>query len=596
MKNNGEEYLRNSKGKYGTVLLSVLFGWIVFLYFWLYYPGHLYYQEQFQLFLFDWGYWWQRVTVPGGVADYLSEFLIQFYYYAWAGALILALLFVAIQRLLWRLSRLQGASAVYYPFSFLPMVALWYFLCDENALLSYVVALLMALLAALAYATFSRTWTKALYLCISIPLLYWIAGPVHFVFAGWVILYEWQVSRKEREWFTPLLYTVVIGIWGIVCPLLSSLFLQYPLYRLMGGLNYYRFPVVIPLSEVGVAFVVMAFPLVLSLLPAFKRRVTVGIALQLIVLLIASGWLIFKGSDRDKEEAMMYDYLAKNERWTDLINRAEKRSPASPFTVTCLNLALAETGQLADRMFEFYQNGVEGLLPEFQRDFTSPLPTGEVFYHLGMINTAQRFAFEAMEAIPNFRKSSRCYKRLAETNLINGQYKVAAKYLHALCKTLFYRKWAENTLTYLYHEDRINAHKEWGWLRKLRYTDDFLFSDREVDIMLGLLFQHNSGNRMAFEYLLAYELEKKDLNAFLKYYPLGKTLGYDHIPRSYQEALVFVWTQQHSSFSGMPWSISSQVMDEVTEFARVYVRQKDAEAVLKGKYSTTFWYYLLFRK
>ncbi len=97
------------------------------------------------------------------------------------------------------------------------------------------------------------------------------------------------------------------------------------------------------------------------------------------------------------------------------------------FGVTCLNLALGKTGQMGDRMFEFYQNGTEEMLPEFQRDFTSPLPTSEAYYHLGMVNTAQRFTFEAMEAIPNFNKSGRCFKRLAETNLINGQYESGSK-------------------------------------------------------------------------------------------------------------------------------------------------------------------------
>ena len=54
--------------------------------------------------------------------------------------------------------------------------------------------------------------------------------------------------------------------------------------------------------------------------------------------------------------------------------------------------------------------------------------------------------------------------------------------------------------------------------------------------MLGLLLQHNKSNRMAFEYMLAYVLQKKDLERFMKYYPLGKDLGYNHIPISYQEA------------------------------------------------------------
>lgn len=45
---------------------------------------------------------------------------------------------------------------------------------------------------------------------------------------------------------------------------------------------------------------------------------------------------------------------------------------------------------------------------------------------------------------------------------------------------------------------------------------------------------------MAFEYMLTYVLQKKDLERFMKYYPLGKDLGYNHIPISYQEALIFI--------------------------------------------------------
>lgn len=59
--------------------------------------------------------------------------------------------------------------------------------------------------------------------------------------------------------------------------------------------------------------------------------------------------------------------------------------------------------------------------------------------------------------IPNFNKSGRCFKRLAETNLINGQYEVAAKYLRLLRKTIFYRDWAEDAMTCIMR--KINAHK-----------------------------------------------------------------------------------------------------------------------------------------
>lgn len=62
----------------------------------------------------------------------------------------------------------------------------------------------------------------------------------------------------------------------------------------------------------------------------------------------------------------------------------------------------------------------------------------------------------------------------------------------------------------------------------------------------------------------------------MKYYPLGKDLGYNHIPISYQEALIFIWTQQHPNFQGLPWSISRNVLEGVSEFARVYMTQKDS--------------------
>ena len=49
---------------------------------------------------------------------------------------------------------------------------------------------------------------------------------------------------------------------------------------------------------------------------------------------------------------------------------------------------------------------------------------------------------------------------------------------------------------------------------QIRYTEDFLFSSQETDIMLGLLYQHNHRNRMAFEYMLAYVLQQRDLERF----------------------------------------------------------------------------------
>lgn len=85
-----------------------------------------------------------------------------------------------------------------------------------------------------------------------------------------------------------------------------------------------------------------------------------------------------------------------------------------------------------------------------------------------MVNDAERYMFEAQEAIPNYRKSARLTRRIIERDIINGNYKVAAKLLRRLQKTLFYSNWANQTMALLGNEKAINRHPIYGKLRKYR--------------------------------------------------------------------------------------------------------------------------------
>ena len=171
---------------------------------------------------------------------------------------------------------------------------------------------------------------------------------------------------------------------------------------------------------------------------------------------------------------------------------------------------------MGSRAYQFYQNGPEGLFPSFNKDPFSTLTTAEVYFHLGLINTAQRYYFEAMEAAPNYKKSCRCIRRLAETNLINGQYDVARKYLHILEKTLFYKKWAHRTLAMIDSGDKsVSAHPLYGRLRSMILKEDFLYSDREVDKICGRLVLQNHENILAMQYFLLYPVLENNYQKFL---------------------------------------------------------------------------------
>ena len=106
--------MKNKHVKRINLLLSILLGAGVFIFFGVYYSYHLHYQEQFQMFLFTSDYFVEQVSHPGGMADYLGGFLTQFYYYSWAGAAILTGAIGGIHRLMvWIANRLGGRPAWY---------------------------------------------------------------------------------------------------------------------------------------------------------------------------------------------------------------------------------------------------------------------------------------------------------------------------------------------------------------------------------------------------------------------------------------------------------------------------------------------------
>jgi hypothetical protein len=577
-------------------LPSLLFGAGVYVFFAYFYRCHLLYQEQYQMFLFTPAYLADTLCRPGGAAEYIARFLTQFYYFPWLGALIIAFLLMLVQRqmlsVLRHTGKPGGATSPGEALSFVPSLAYWILLCDENYMLTGVVSLSGALLAFRGGCAIRSASLRTGYCLALIPALYVLTGGTALVFA--LLCAVRETGRSGRRFF----FTAGCGLLLLLTPVLAQyVFGQYPLAKLWTGANYYRFPVLFPFPLLMLWLSVPGLAAVCRRLPAGKggrRRVPAGV--QLVLLMLPAAWGLSCAADWEKEEVMKYDCCVRTGRWERIIRMADRKAPQSPLSVSFLNLALCKEGRMADRMFHYYQNGPEGLLPSFVRDFSLPMMAGEVYYHLGFINTAQRFTFEAMEAVPDFQRSSRGIRRLAETNLLNGHYEVARKYLRLLQHTLFHRRWATATLACLSDGQCVEANPEWARLRKYRTKTDFLFSEGEKDMMLGLLLQQNPGNRPAFEYLLAYCLLTKDLKHFLRYYPLGENIPYRSMPESYREALVYVWGLSHDTMEGIPYPVGDEVKRRVEEYRRIYVSHPHAEQMLKKRFSGTYWYYFHFRK
>lgn len=593
--------MKNLMIKTWKPLLSLLFGVAVVIFWAVPFVGGLCFQEQYQMFLFDTGYFLERIVLPGGLADYISEFLVQFYYMPVLGGAIIALLLMGIQTAVWGLMKQYGARHDFpgYLLSFLPSIALWCAMGDQNVLLSFVVALFGALVIGWIHNRFHNRLVKVVFELVSTALVYWFLGPVVFLYAALMIGDTLKNAKQKGSILSGIGYSACILVLTIAWILLTTQTLQYPLYRIFVGLNYYRYPGTIsPLP-----FVVMVWAVVipfLGMIPCRQKSLQklqqskVVIALSYVLVIVASWFGIKASFDEMTYDLIDYDFLVRTEQWDKIIEKAEKKPATTPLSVSCVNLALSQKGVLADRLFEFYQNGGEGLFPTFTRDMISPVSTAEIFFRLGMVNDAERYMFEAQEAIPNYRKSARLTRRIVECEIINGNYQVAAKQLRRLQKTLFYRNWANQTMALLGNEKAINRHPVYGKLRKYREKkQDFLFSDREMDQMLGLLFLNDNHNRMAYEYLMCYELLQRDMEKFMQYYPLGRFVGYDHIPRTFQEILIGNWMKTHSDPRTIPYSVDAQNVNNTLNFIQLYMQNPKDPQLSQQPYVSNAWHYMV---
>ena len=577
----------NRKLKVTAAAMTILTGIAIYCFFAFRYPYHLHFQETYQLFEWTGAYFAQVAWAPGGLADWLGRLITQFFYYAPLGAALTAILLCAVQLLAW--AACKQKTLITYALSFLPALLLVAFFCDENALMGPIVALALLLgVAALCQRIASQKLRRALEL-ILVPILYLACGPLAIIYVIIIAFLERSGAPRARGYW---LFVGILLVLVALCPLVASRIFPYPLDRLLEGVHYYRFHNILPgmLYAAALAAVLVAL---LSCLKLRRKLQSVVPAIALFAVLVAGGtFLMLRSADPVKEEWMRYDFMVRMQMWNRIMQAADQHNPDNPKTVSCLNLALAKTGRLPDSQFAYYQNGPDGLLPPYEGDYTNPVSTGEIFWHLGMVNTAQRYAFEAQEAIPDHQKSARFYQRLVETNLVNGDTLVAKKYLKALEHTTFYRSWARETATLLAEGTLFDKRPELARARAFRLREhDFLFSETEMDSMLGLLNTEHPENSLALDYLMAWCLLRKDLNRFAECIPLVKA---SPMPQVYQEALLLLWAFTHNDYNGLPTYISANNVQRMNRFMADANAGK-SEAVMAASYGKTYWFYYLFR-
>jgi len=548
----------------GRSIRSFLFFILFYLYLWLQVDPRLIYHggetiTSFPVFFRGWSFFQQFLSYPGGLTEYLSAFLFQFFYIGWAGALV-----VTLQAWLICACTDYFLKAVNAPrlrwVRFVPPILLLIIYTRYSYHFTTTMALLTALLFVFLYLRLlpkSRLLSMVVFIILSV-ILYYIAAGAYLLFAALCAVYELLFNHNWRM--------------GLLC-LLSAAIIPYIEGALIFGLNIAdAFSELLPSSpkifayEARKRMVTIVFILYLLLpltalglrlwqIPAEKKvkkkprhKSTkpgakilswyTGVpllrwAVESCLLFVIAGTVVFSAQDNELKTLLEVDYYAYHRMWPQILE-AYHRHPNSFFIVNAVNRALYYTGRLSSNMFSYPQHP-DTLFLTSKRHISAFWKKADVYIDLGVMNMAESALIESMIRL---KERPQILKRLAFISMVKADSGAARVYLGALSKTLFHADWANNYLAKIESDPNLSTDDQIQHLRDMMMETDYGFTNYVPERILLALLQKNRYNRMAFEYLMAWHLLTGQLDKFVQNLDRLDDFDYPGIPRNYEEAIL----------------------------------------------------------
>lgn len=583
--------MRNTPLILGTIsfiVLTILLNWLG--------KFHFFYIEQLQLFQFTWDYFREMVVSPGGFALWAGEFLTQFFILPYGGPVISAFLLTMIVLMCRSIIRRLSPSRELYLLYFLPALALLVIQFDFNYLFGGTVAYFLAIGA---FALFVRLEDERLrWGCafLFIPLLLLLGGASACLFTLLLVLWEF-LSRPFRGWILPVAAIVEFGLLSI----LSVSLIWANDFRFVWSPDLYYHPLVDTPLILKLSWTLSLLSILLARFcpeaKALPRWRVVAEAFVQFACLVGFFWWGFSRFGQSNSLFMKeLDYYSRTWQWDNIIKRCQR--PLNNYLyVNYLNIALAERGLLAESMFTFDQHGLPGLLLSWDKTYATTTLLSESYFTIGQVAVAQECAFEA-NVIASGRGSVRHILRLAQTNLISGEYAVAEKYLDVLSNTFFYADWAERHRRFLYDDKAVEADPFLGAKRALWRAQSGLANIRGLEGDLLDRLSRKSDDNLAVQYLGAYYLLSKNLQGFRNliegYYG---TPALSALPRSFQEAVILLAEQDMDYWRR--FNLSSPVIQRFAGYRQMVLGNRNnpqLPAMLSRSFGDTYWFYFIYKK
>ncbi|MFZ0280948.1 MAG: DUF6057 family protein [Bacteroidales bacterium] len=585
--------VKQTKNPFPDLLPYLVLFILMFLYFGFFADYAAYYQEQTSLFVFSHEYLAEHFHQPGSPLIYLSNFITTFFHIPFTGAVLVSvIIFLVVFFISKIINFLAGRKQVLIPFLF--GATLFYFHTNYQYLLYNSAGLLLQLVFFYLTIRYLKGWLPV----IIIPFWYFLTGAFAWIF---LLMFTLHIVTRtlRKDWLK------LIVLWLIMSVIIFVL-KEYFLFQSAGTLLTY------PFSDNGAGFqlkILALYVILIAILPLIARiKIKLFRTIKIpgilkkpgpsfIILLVLLSISILR-FDKKTRQYFSVEKLFCQGRYNEVVDYTKRNPPNNILTIYLNNIALCETGRLNDQLFNLRQD------PEGQTLFLKWEMSGEIlrrggyfYYAVGVINEAQRWAYENM--IMN-GLTPEDLKMLIRTEIINGNYEIASKYISIQKKTLFYREEAKRYEKLLFNDQAVDSDPVLGLKRKEKINHDYFSITDDPYINVERILSYDSLNRKAFEYKLAFMLLKKDyLGIAAQLEGLGK-YGFKRMPIHIEEAAEAYKTLNLGPMAGQgTLAPNPQTAQRFNQFLQTFQQYgnnlKSAEPALRQKFGNTFWYYAFYR-
>lgn len=538
----------------------------------------LYRIQELNLFLPDGMFYDGFAEYPGGTLLWLSCFLTEFFHYPAVGTALIVLCWIAVYFVMRSAFRLSAPT-----WSILPALApaallagivqMGYFIYYIKLRGYFFAGTAGFLLAVSSVWLFGRlagrhpywgmawmaVWTVAGYplfgayallgtlymvlLCLHMPGG-WLKGRIIPMIAGLLFI----VGVPVCAWHF-YAQTSISEIYTAALPCFDAFGTVYPTYR---------YPY----------YILFAVPVLCA--AAYNRPAgsskRIRTAAGHIVLLAASVYLLkdvwYKDSNFHKELKIMH--AVEDENWEGVLEiYLTGDEEPTRMMVMSKNLALFRLGRSGNEMFLYREGGAHPDAPFLVN--LSQAGGKMLYYHYGQENFCYRWC---MEDGVTFGWKAEYLKYMAKTSLVNGDIKVAKKYINLLGRTLFHKDWAEKYAVFADHPDKMRESTEFAPILHLLPRENELTSDQNViELFLMKAFAYSDSDDPIYqEQTLLSAMRMKDIPLFWqKFFKYATLHQGEPMPKHYQEAAYLYGNLEHNvDISHMPFD--PEVVDTYNRF------------------------------